>query len=78
ATADAIEDLQARGLRDLQWIRNARGREIKRLQREAGVQRAQIRMEARREVMSQPVYRAWQFLTGKISEADKLPEPERI
>jgi len=78
ATADAIEDLQARGLRDLQWIRNARGREIKRLQREAGVQRAQIRMEVRREVMSQPVYRAWQFLTGKISEADKLPEPERI
>ncbi len=78
ATADAIEDLQARGLRDLQWIRNAREREIKRLQREAGVQRAQIRMEARREVMSQPVYRAWQFLTGKISEADKLPEPERI
>ncbi|MBP7638877.1 MAG: hypothetical protein KBA18_13450, partial [Kiritimatiellae bacterium] len=78
STADAIEDLQARGLRDLQWIRNARGREIKRLQREAGVQRAQIRMEARREVMSQPVYRAWQFLTGKISEADKLPEPERF
>lgn len=78
ATADAIEDLQARGLRDLQWIRNARGREIKRLQREAGVQRAQIRMEVRREVMSQPVYRAWQFLTGKISEADKLPEPERF
>jgi hypothetical protein len=78
STADAIEDLQARGLRDLQWIRNARGREIKRLQREAGVQRAQIRMEVRREVMSQPVYRAWQFLTGKISEADKLPEPERF
>lgn len=78
STADAIEDLQARGLRDLQWIRNARGREIKRLQREADVQRAQIRMEVRREVMSQPVYRAWQFLTGKIGEADKIEAPERF
>lgn len=78
ATADAIEDLQARGMRDLQWIQNAKSREMKRLQKEADVQRAQIRMEVRREVMSQPVYRAWQFLTGKINEADKLPEPERF
>ena len=78
ATADAIEDLQARGLRDLQWVRNARSREMSRLQKEADTQRAQIRMEVRREVMSQPVYRAWQFLTGKISESDKITLPERI
>ena len=43
ATADAIEDLQARGLRDLQWVRNARSREMSRLQKEADTQRAQIR-----------------------------------
>ena len=78
ATADAIEDLQARGLRDLAWIRNARSRELTRLQKEADTQRAQIRMEVRREVMSQPVYRAWQFLTGKIGEDDKIMPPERF
>lgn len=78
ATADAIEDLQARGLRDLAWIRNARSRELTRLQKEADTQRAQIRMEVRREVMSQPVYRAWQFLTGKIGEDDKITPPERF
>lgn len=78
STADAVEDLQARGLRDLQWLRNARGREIARLQKQGETQRASLRMEVRREVMSQPVYRAWQFLTGKISEVDKLVPPERF
>ena len=68
ATADAIEDLQARGLRDMRWLHNARGRLIKQLQEDAEAQRAEVRIEARREVMSQPVYRAWQFLTGKAGE----------
>lgn len=70
-TADAIEELQARGVRDLQWLRNARGREIKKLQKRAAVLRAQARIEARREIMSQPVYRAWQFLTGKLSTEER-------
>jgi len=78
ATADAIEDLQARGLRDLKWMRNARSREMSRLQKEADAQRAQIRMVARREVMSQPVYRAWQFLTGKMGADNKIGEPESV
>jgi hypothetical protein len=72
ATNDAIQDVQARGLRDLAWTRNARGREIKRLQREAAATRAEVTMEVRREVMSQPIYRAWQFLTGKITAEDKI------
>ena len=72
ATNDAIQDLQARGLRDLAWTRNARGREIQRLQREASAKRAEVMMEVRREVMSQPIYRAWQFLTGKITAEDKI------
>lgn len=71
ATNDAIQDLQARGLRDLAWTRNARGREIKRLQKEAAARRAEVQIEVRREVMSQPVYRAWQFLTGKLTDGDK-------
>lgn len=70
-TADAIEELQAKGVRDLQWLRNARGRELKKLQKRAAVLRAQARIEARREIMSQPVYRAWQFLTGRLSTEDR-------
>lgn len=71
ATNDAIQDVQARTLRDLAWTRNARGREIKRLQKEAAARRSEVQMEVRREVMSQPVYRAWQFLTGKLTGDDK-------
>lgn len=80
ATQDAIEDLQARTLRDMAYMRNARGREVKRLQKEAAARRAEMTIEARREIMSQPVYRAWQFLTGKLDANDKAmmaPEPER-
>jgi hypothetical protein len=80
ATQDAVEDLQGRTLRDMQWMRNARGREVKRLQKQSAARRAEMMIEARREIMSQPVYRAWQFLTGKLSENDKAavaPEPER-
>ncbi|MER1940653.1 hypothetical protein ABS755_08085 [Castellaniella sp. FW104-16D08] len=72
ATADAIQDLQAKGLRDMQWLHNAQSRVLKELQKEAAARRAEMRMEARREIMSQPVYRAWQFLTGKISTDDKI------
>lgn len=72
ATNDAIQDLQARGLRDLAWARNARGREIKKLQKQAAARRAEVTIDVRREVMSQPVYRAWQFLTGKLSADDKI------
>lgn len=75
-TADAIQDLQARGLRDLQWIQNARGREIKKLQKQAAARRAETRIEARRQIMSQPVYQAWQFLTGKLSKGDRAAVQE--
>ncbi|MHB1371810.1 MAG: hypothetical protein ACYCW7_16665, partial [Pseudomonadaceae bacterium] len=77
ATNDAIQDLQGRGLRDMQWLHNARGRVIKALQKQSAARRAEVQMEARREVMSQPLYRAWDFLTRKLSDDDKLPPLER-
>lgn len=72
ATNEAVQDLQARGLRDMQWMHNARGRAIKQLQKQAAEKRAQVQMEVRREVMSQPIYQAWQFLTRKISADDRI------
>lgn len=77
ATAEAIEDLQARGLRDMTWLHNARGRLIKELQKEAKAQRAEVQIGVRREVMSQPIYRAWQFLTGKLTADDKIEAPAK-
>lgn len=65
ATADAIDELQARGMRDMQWMHNARGREVKRLQKEAGAKRAEVRKQVAEEVMREPVYRAWEALTSK-------------
>jgi hypothetical protein len=70
ASADAIQDMQARGLRDMQYIHNARGREIKRLQKEAQAARTEVRMEVAKQVMAEPVYQAWQFLTGKPTQDD--------
>lgn len=68
ATNEAIQDLQARGLRDMQWLHNARDRVIKQLQKAAKAQRAEAQIEVRREVMSEPIYQAWQYLTGKEIE----------
>jgi len=77
ATEAAQEELGTRGVRDMQWLAGARSRALKRLQKEAAALREQMEMEARREVMSQPVYRAWQFLTGKITADDRLPKLAR-
>ena len=65
ATMDAVDELQARGLRDMQWLNNARSRKLKELQKQHDALRAQIGREVRAEVMSQPIYRAWAFLTSR-------------
>lgn len=77
ASNEAIQELQARGLRDMQWLHNAHGRIVKGLQKESEAKRREVQMEVRREVMSQPVYRAWAFLTGKISTDDKIEAVQR-
>jgi hypothetical protein len=65
ATNEAVQELQAKSLRDMQWRHNARGRVLAKLKRESADARKAIRAEVRNEVMSEPVYRAWTFLTGK-------------
>ena len=66
ATQSAIDQLASRSLRDLKWARNATNKRIKAMQREAAVQRREARMDARRMVLSQNIYRAWQFLTAPV------------
>lgn len=77
ATQIAIDELQARGLKDMQWLGNARSRKLKELQKTVKLLRNQAMMDARREVMSQPLYRAWQYLTSRISEDDKIKQAEK-
>ncbi|MDR0378816.1 MAG: hypothetical protein LBI62_02530, partial [Candidatus Accumulibacter sp.] len=77
ATATAIAELQAKSLRDMKWLAKARGKALRRLQREVKTLRAEAMIEARKKVMSQPVYQAWQFLTGKLKPEDKIETPVR-
>ena len=74
-TQDAVQELQARGLRDLQWLRGARSRELKALQKQARGLRAAIETDVRQQIMAEPVYRAWRFLTNKLTDADKIGTP---
>lgn len=72
ATDEAISAMDAKSIRDMKWLGNARSKLLTQLQREAKELRRVVRMGARTEVLSQPVYRAYQFLTGKLSAEDKL------
>lgn len=77
ATQTAIEQLTSRSLRDMKWLRNAKSKRIRELQREAAGIRREMRMEARKQVMSQPVYRAVQFLTAPVEGVRKAAHKAR-
>ncbi|MDZ7918520.1 JAB domain-containing protein [Rhodoferax sp.] len=77
ATMDAVDELQARGLRDMQWLNNARSRKLKELQKQHDALRAQIAREVRAEVLSRPIYRAWTFLISRATDkvvGEKSPD----
>jgi hypothetical protein len=70
-TADALDEVQARTLRDLKWLDNAKGRKLKELQKTAATQRKAVRDEVTAEVNEQPVYKAMEFLKyGRVEAAD--------
>ena len=75
ATNSAIEQLQAKGIKDMAWLHRTKSKAIKRLGKEAAQLRAEYRHEAARQIMALPVYQAWQFLTRRISAEDKLGKP---
>ena len=72
ATAEEQDDLTARALRDMAFIRNLRARKIREMRKQykADFQRAE--MAARGSIMSQPVYRAWQLLTARMTEENRI------
>lgn len=68
ATQDAIADLEARGLKDMKWLNNARSKALKSLQKQAAGRRREVESEVRAEVMGRQVYQAWDALTRKMGE----------
>lgn len=84
ATETAVNDMQARSLRDMKWLSNARSKAIRELQALAKVTRRNTRAEVEAEVRNEPVYAAQAFLrngeavdpeTGeqiKVTEGSKL------
>jgi hypothetical protein len=74
STTEAQEQLALKGVRDMQWLQNARNKTLKKLQATHETLRRDMRNEVRAEVWSQPIYQVWQFLTSRISDDDKISE----
>lgn len=74
ATQQAISDLTAKSVQDMKWLENARSRLLTKLQREEKQTRREVRSVVRPEVMAQPIYRAWAYLTGPLTD-DPNAEP---
>jgi hypothetical protein len=80
ATADSIEIMQKRSMRDMKWLSNAKSRVLKDLQKQAEEKRRVIHAEVTAEVMAEPINQARTFLrkgemtdpaTGELVKADK-------
>lgn len=65
ATATAEAELDGRLMKDMKWLSRARNAALKARQAEVDALRQEVEREVRAEVMAEPVYRAWAFLTGK-------------
>ena len=79
ATEEAKAELQSRSLRNMQWLTNAKGRELKRLQKDAAAKRKSVEAEVREEVRAQPVYGARRFLAyGEVGPEVLFSEGEAL
>ncbi|MGZ3184407.1 MAG: putative barnase/colicin E5 family endoribonuclease [Telluria sp.] len=75
ATDQAVADLGARSLRDMQWASNAKAKALRALQKQADTQRKAIREEVTKEVMESPVRQAEAYLKRK-GGTDPAPAAE--
>jgi hypothetical protein len=78
ATQNAIEQLQTKGLRDMAWLGRARDKALKQLESRAAEARKGVENEVKSEVYQQPVYQAWQWLTGKLPKGGEEPTAGRL
>lgn len=62
STAEAIADMQAKSVRDMKWLSNAKSRELKKLQKQAEGQRKKVEEEVTAEVDQMPIYAAERWI----------------
>lgn len=73
ATADAIDKLTARSLRDMKWLANARSKAIKALQKQAAALRKEVKAEVTAEVNAMPEFLAKDALVKAEKEYEADP-----
>ncbi|MDG9966927.1 hypothetical protein N7638_02675 [Achromobacter mucicolens] len=73
ATQDAVQQLEARSIRDMKWLSGARSRVIAQMQREAADRRKTVRKEVEAEVMAEPVNQAKTFMKRGIDPVTGTP-----
>lgn len=73
ATQDAVQQLEARSIRDMKWLSGARSRVVAQLQREAADRRKTVRKEVEAEVMAEPVNQAKTFMKRGIDPVTGEP-----
>jgi len=78
ASQDAISELETKALRDMQWMRNAHGRELRKLQQQAKATRAATHKAVTAQVQAEPVYRAIDFLKHGRIDGQKIDSPHRF
>jgi len=78
ASMDAAHELEKRSLRDMKWLSNAKGKALKKLQAEADAKRRAVRQEITEQVMSEPVYRAREFLKRGMLDGDKVEGAHKL
>lgn len=79
ATADAIDTLQTRSLRDMKWISSQRSKVIRDLQRSAREMYKATKAEVETEVMQEPVYLAREYLKyGKLYGDEPSPDSRKL
>lgn len=77
ATNEAMAAMQARGLRDMQWMRNARGRVLRKLQDEVEQKRKAMREEVEAEVNEMPLVKARNFIEDLTAPTDEDREASK-
>jgi len=73
ATSEATDEMQARNMRNMKWLNNAKSKMIRKLQREADAQRAVIREAVTAEVEASPVRQAQKYLKRGTDPSDTAP-----
>ena len=77
ATNLALDEMQLRQLADAKAIARLKHKALQNKNKEAQAARGLMEMDARRIIYSQPVYRAWQLLTAKMTPDTTIASNKR-